>query len=154
MSEDKNKNDRIKCAPENAARETEDVLKTTSGSEKDVLSLRVKRGGGSFCSGLVLKRFKGSCGSLCREQCTGWSSSASAGRGADRRPGSTTGPPRTRGPFATSRSACPSLACLCRWTRARCSSGACRRHKKGETGEKKHVQIKPKCKNHRPEGVC
>lgn len=37
MSEGKNKNNWIKCAPENAARKTEDVLKTTSVSEKDVL---------------------------------------------------------------------------------------------------------------------
>lgn len=26
--------------------------------------------------------------------------------------------------------------------------------KKVKLGKKKHVQIKPKCKNHRPEGVC
>lgn len=38
MSAGKNKSNGIKCAPENAARKTEDALKTTSVSERDVLS--------------------------------------------------------------------------------------------------------------------
>ena len=70
------------------------------------------------------KGFKCSCGSRCRGRCTGWSSSASAGPGADLRSGSTTGPWPTCGPPATSHSVCPALGDPCCWSRARCSSGA------------------------------
>lgn len=79
-----------KYGPQNATRSTKDVLKTTS------LSNTLKSfppsvehlwwlGSVPWWSGT--EGFKGFCGSLCKERCTGWNSSASSGPGADRRSG-------------------------------------------------------------------
>lgn len=68
--------------------------------------------------------FNGFYGSLCKERCTGWNNSVSAGPEADRGPGLMTGPSQTRGPLATSHSVCPPPGHPCWWSRARCFSEA------------------------------
>lgn len=68
--------------------------------------------------------FRGFYGSLCKERCTGWNNSVSAGPGADRGPGLMTGPSQTHGPLAMSHSVCPPPGHPCWWSHARCFSEA------------------------------
>lgn len=116
----------LKCGPRNVTRSTKDVRKKWRAHLPPPPRALRRLGWVSLVEWYAGGVFKCSCGSRCKERCTGWSSSASAGPGADPRSGSTTGPWPTCGPPATSHSVCPALGDPCWWSRARCSSGAWR----------------------------
>lgn len=87
-------NNKVKCGPQNVTRSTKDVLKNDVLFQRHSNRLCVERLRwlGPFPWWRGTGGFKGFCGSLRRERCIGWSSSASAGPGADRRSGWMTGP--------------------------------------------------------------
>lgn len=103
-----------------------DVLKTASFSETVSLFPECSTFPMAGVSSMVdwYGAFNGFYGSLCKERCTGWNNSVSAGPEADRGPGLMTGPSQTRGPLATSHSVCPPPGHPCWWSRARCFSEA------------------------------